>query len=98
MEKERYLSLVHSYLHLLSLYLNKKEAHDFNIDEQTLSFFIKLSKRHSLTAFLYKALTDTKVDVNKDILKTLEEYYYGNLRKDVIFEKERKVLFEYLKG
>ena len=96
MEKQQFSKLVHSYINLLSLYLNKKEASDLTIEDKELSFYIKLSKHHSLTAFLYKTIETTKVSVNKDILNKLEEHYLLNVKKVASFNKERKELYQYL--
>ena len=96
MDKESFANYLSNYLHLMALYLNKKEAPDFKIDEQSFSFFVKLSKQHSLMALLYKALKDTKVAVNQEHLKKLEEYYLANVRKNVLFKKEREDLFAHL--
>lgn len=96
MDKENFINDVNSYIRLFGLYLNKKTDKNFKIDDGLLAFFIKLSKHHSLTAFLYKALVSTQVDVNKEQLKKLEEYYYSNMRKVVLFDKERKELYAYL--
>ena len=96
MNKEEFSVQVFNYLHLIALYLNKKDASNFKIDENNLSFFANLSKCHSLLAVLYKAISDTKAAVKEEYLKKLEEYYLVNVRKDVLFEKERKALFAYL--
>lgn len=96
MNKELFAANTFKYLHLLSLYLNKKKANDLKIEDKDLSFFIDLSKYHSLTALLYKALKETEVDVNQEQLKKLEEKYFGNVRKSALFAKERKELFKYL--
>ena len=96
MNKEEFSNQVFNYLHLIALYLNKKVAGDFKIDENSLSFFANLSKCHSLLAVLYKAISDTKAVVKEEYLKKLEEFYLANVRKDVLFEKERTALFEYL--
>ena len=69
MEKEQFRARIKKYITLLSFYLNKKEAHDFVIDEKELSFFIKISEHHSLKAFLFQALKDCKVKVNEEIFK-----------------------------
>ena len=95
MDKELYLKNLKDYLHLLSLYFNKQEAPEFKIDDSNISFFINLSKKHSLTALFYKVVKDTKVDIKEEYLKKLEEYYLSNLRKHVLFEQERKELFKY---
>ena len=92
MDKELYLKNLKDYLHLLSLYFNKQEAPEFKIDDSNISFFINLSKKHSLTALFYKVVKDTKVDIKEEYLKKLEEYYLSNLRKHVLFEQERKEL------
>ena len=96
MEKEQFYQSTKEYIHLLSLYLNNKEDDSFIVDEHLLSFFIKLSKHHSLMAMLYQALYKTKVKVDPETLKKLEPYYLNNLRKVVLFEKERKDLYQYL--
>ena len=96
MEKETYIKYLKDYLHLVALYLNKKEDPNFKIDESNISFFVNLSKMHSLTALFYKVVKDTKVDIKSEYLKKLEEYYLANMRKHVIFEQERKELFKYL--
>lgn len=95
MDKEIFNQYLDKYIHLLGLYLNKKTS-DESIDDKELSFFVNLSKRHSLTALLYKALKDTSVNVNKEYLNKLEQYYLANLRKSVLFENERKELYKYL--
>ena len=95
MNKDSFNSYLFKYLRLLSSYLNKKVLNE-DIDDNTLSFFIKLSKRHSLTALLYKAIVETQSQCNKEQLKKLEEYYYANLRKHALFEQERNELYKYL--
>ena len=92
MEKETFLTSLKKYIHILGLYLNKKEDPSLEVDDKELSFFIKLSKHHSLMAFLYQALMNVKVQVNSTSLKKLEEYYLSNLRKAVLFNGERKAL------
>ena len=96
MEKETYLKYLKDYLHLISLYLNKKEEPSFKIDESNIKFFVNLSKMHSLTALFYKAAKDTKADIKEEYLKKLEEYYFANVQKHVLFEQERKELLKYL--
>lgn len=96
MEQEQFFNNVSKYIHLVSLYLNKKDASDLTIDDNELSFFVKLSKHHSLVSFLYKVIKDTKVNVSEQSLKRLEEYYYSRLQKVVLFDKERKSLYQYL--
>ena len=97
MEKEQFAAYLHQYIKLLSIYLNKKEAPDFVIDKNLLSFFVKLSKHHSTTALLYKALVTTKVDVDPESIKKLEQYYLLNLRKVALFNEERKALYQRFK-
>lgn len=96
MDKELFKNNTLSFIKLLSLYLNKKEASDFAIDKRLLSFYLNLTKHHSLKALLYKALNDCKVNIEKEQLKSLEEYYLLVLRKAVIFDKERLELCKYL--
>ena len=96
MDKELYLKNLKDYLHLISLYLNKKEEPSFKIDESNFPFFLKLSKHHSLTALFYKVVKDTKVDIKEEYLKVLEPYYFANVQKHVLFAKERKELIDYL--
>ncbi|MBO4666750.1 MAG: nucleotidyltransferase family protein, partial [Bacilli bacterium] len=96
MDKELFKNNVLSFIKLLSIYLNKKEASDLVIDKDLLSFYVKLSKHHSLKAILYAALSSTKAQVNEEYLKKLEEYYLLTLRKAVLFDKERNELYEYL--
>ena len=95
MNKDTFLSKVYSFIHLISLYLHGEKA-DIEIDEETLSFYIKLAKMHSLSALLYKAITDTGARVNPSQLKVLEEAYYHNVQKTILFEKEREELYTYL--
>ena len=96
MEQVEFNNYVHQYIKLLSLYLNKKEDKDFIIDKPALSFFYKLSKYHSLRAVLYLALANTKVGVDQEALNKLEQYYLNNVKKAVLFDKEREELFNYL--
>ena len=97
MEKEIFLNNVKKYIKVLGLYLNKKEDPSFALDKNELSFFIKLSKHHSLMAFLYQAINNVKANVPSEALNELEQYYLANLRKSVLFDKERNELFAYLK-
>ena len=96
MEKEQFNQYVHQYLKLLSLYLNKKEAKDFVIDKSNISFFARLSKHHSLSAFFFKAVESTKAQIEEEYFRKLEETYFFNVRKVAMFAKERKDLYQYL--
>ena len=96
MDKELFKNNTLSFIKLLSLYLNKKEAPDFIIDKNLLSFYLNLAKHHSLKALLYAMLHECRVNVEDEYLKKLEEYYLLCLRKAVIFDKERKEICEYL--
>ena len=96
MEQEEYIKYLKDYLHLIALYLNKKEEPSFKIDDNNLPFFIKLSKNHSLMALFYKVAMTTKVEIKEEYLKKLEQYYLSNMRKYVLFAKEREELFSYL--
>ena len=95
MDKQKFANDVFDYLHLVSLYLNKKAASDFKVDDN-IAFYATLSKHHSLMALFYKAVKDTDADINENNLKRLEEYYFANVRKVALFEKERKGLYEFL--
>ena len=96
MEQEYFTNRILAYFHLLGLYLNKKEASYLKIDQESLPFFIKLSKYHSLSALFFKVVKETNVDVSKEDLKKLEESYLLNVRKSALFAKERKDLYQYL--
>ena len=96
MEKEVFNNRIVKFIKLFSLYLNKKKAADFVIDNNELSFFIKMANRHSLTALLFKVLQDTNSKVEEGVLKKLEEHYFLVLRKAILFDKERKELYDYL--
>ena len=96
MEKEKFKQYINDFIKLLSLYLNKKEDPDFCIDKEELSFFLQLSKFHSLSAILYLAIKTVKVNVEEDILNKLEQQYLLNIRKASAFEQERKELYKYL--
>ena len=95
MNKESFNGYLFKYLRLISSYLNKKILNE-EIDDKSLSFFINLSKHHSLTALLYKAIVETHCKCKSEYLKKLEEYYYANLRKHALFEQERNELCNYL--
>ncbi|MBO7573335.1 MAG: nucleotidyltransferase family protein [Bacilli bacterium] len=96
MDKKEFASGVFNYLHLVGLYLNKKTASDFKVDDSNISFYVGLSKHHSLMAIFYKALKSTKADISEDNLKKLEEYYLSNVRKSALFAKERKDIYKFL--
>ena len=96
MEQEQFKKYIYEYLKLISLYLNKKEAKDFVIDQEKFSFFYKISKYHSLRALLYQALDNTKASAPENLLSKAEQDYLLNVRKTLSFEEERKVLFNYL--
>lgn len=96
MEQEKFLRGVHHYLRLISLYLNKQEDPEYEINKGKLSFFLKLSKHHSLRALFYQVLKNTKVKISDDDLNSLESYYVANVKKTIGFEQERKALYQYL--
>ena len=96
MEKQVFLSKIYFFTNLISMYLNKKEDPDLVIDDTKFSFLFKLASHHSLNSLLYKVLKDTKVQVSEENLKKLEDYYLSNLRKDVLFAKEREALYKFL--
>lgn len=96
MDQELFNKYLYNYIHLLSAYLNDSKLDDKSIDDKELSFYIKLSKFHSLSALLYKAILDTGVKVNKEYLSKLEQAYLYNVRKSVSFDKEREELYKYL--
>ena len=96
MDKEKYLKYINDYNLLISLYLNKKEAGVFNLPSEEVSFFYKLSTHHSLRALFYKALEFSKLDVDQAVLAKFEEIYMMNLRKCILFEKEREELYQFL--
>ena len=96
MEKEQFKGYVHQYIKIIALYLNKKKAPDFVIDTNTFAFFLRMSKYHSLYAFLFKALEEVEPNIERRYVKKLEEAYLANLRKAAGFEKERKALYRYL--
>ena len=95
MDKESFYKVTLEYIHLFSLYFNNKTS-DASFDDELLLTFMLFSKKHSLTALLYKAIKETKVNVNPTALRKLEESYFANLRKHALFEKERNELFKYL--
>lgn len=95
MDKLTFTNYLNKYTKLMALYLNNKEDPNFNISNEELAFFIKLSKHHSLMALLYKAISEVRVKVNEDKIHKLEEYYLANLRKSVLFDKERKDIYAF---
>ena len=97
MEKEQFLLKTKDYIRLLANYLNNKEDPSFIIDKDQLSFFVKLSKHHSTLALLYQAIMTTKAQVDEESLNKLEQYYLSNLRKCVLFDKEREAFYECLR-
>ena len=96
MEKEVFKTKVLKYIKLLSLYLNKKKDASFAINQEELSFFIRLSKHHSLASLLFKALEGVEVKIDEETLRKLEEHYLVALRKAVLFDRERTELYAYL--
>ena len=96
MEQEKFKKFVYEYTRLISLYLNHKEDDSFIVDKERVSFFYGLSKYHSLKAFFYQVLRSTQVDIKKEYLNKFEQDYLFNVRKSLSFEKERKVLYQFL--
>ena len=96
MDKTLFKSYILDYMDLLSAYFDKRPPREVRIDNEKLSFYIKLSKFHSLSALLYKAIKETEVFVDESLLKQLEESYYANVRKCLLFDNERKELYKYL--
>ena len=95
MDKITFTNYLNKYTKLMALYLNNKEDPNFDIGNEELAFFIKLSKHHSLMAFLYKAISEVRVKVDEDKIHKIEEYYLANLRKSVLFDKERKDIYAF---
>ena len=96
MEQEQFKKYIYEYLHLISLYLNKKEAEDLSMDKERFAFFYKISKYHSLRALFYQVLSNTKVNVDKEWFSKVEQDYLLNVRKSVSFAEERKALYQFL--
>ena len=96
MDKTLFKTYILDYMDLLSAYFDKRSPREVRIDNEKLSFYIKLSKFHSLSALLYKAIKETEVFVDESLLKQLEESYYANVRKCLLFDNERKELYKYL--
>ena len=96
MDKTLFKSYILDYMDLLSAYFDKRSPREVSINNEKLSFYIKLSKFHSLSALLYKAIKETEVFVDESLLKQLEESYYANVRKCLLFDKEREALYKYL--
>ena len=96
MDKTLFKTYILDYMDLLSAYFGKRSPREVRIDNEKLSFYIKLSKFHSLSALLYKAIKETEVLVDESLLKQLEESYYANVRKCLLFDNERKELYKYL--
>ena len=82
---------INRYLQLLGHYLNNEKPNDFSLSEEEIEGFTKFAHRHSLSALTYKALSFIGVES-----KQLEQRYYASLKKSVLFEQERKELYEYL--
>lgn len=95
MEKQVYIKYVNDFIHLISLYLNKKKC-DIEIKEDELSFFYKLASHHSLRALFFKVIVETGLSVDPQKLKKFEEIYMMNVRKGILFQKEREALYEFL--
>ena len=96
MDKNVFTNQIHGYISLLSSYFNNKETPFSNLSTDELSFFYKVSKHHSLRALFFLAIRDTKTNVSVDGFKKLEDYYLLTLRRDVLFEIERKALYSFL--
>ena len=96
MKQSQFKEYVYQYIHLLSLYLNKKKDDSFSLNEETLNFFNKLSKLHSLRAIYFLAIKDVGVKVEQGYLNKLEQYYLSNIKKSLLFDKERNELYKYL--
>ena len=96
MEQELFNKYLYNYIYLLSAYLNDSKLDDKSINDKELSFYIKLSKFHSLSALLYKAILDTGVNVNTEALSKLEHNYLPILRRSILFDKEREALYKFL--
>ena len=95
MEKELYRKYVKEFLHLISLYLNKKEI-DVELSDEKIDFFYKFAAHHSLRALFYKVLLETKAKVDPEKLKKFEEVYMLNLKKGVLFQRERVEVYKFL--
>ena len=96
MNQEHFLKGIHHYIRLISLYLNNKEDPNYEVNDQKLAFFLKVSKGHSLTALLYQVLKNTKVKIEQDKFDAIEGSYAANVRKSLAFLKEREELYRYL--
>ena len=78
------------YLQLLGHYLNNERPDDFVLSEEEISNFVKIAHKHSLSALTYQALKYFGIEQ-----KELEQRYYAAVKKSVLFEKERKEMYEY---
>ena len=96
MEQQEFVNNVHEFIKIISLYLHHEKAHHIVIDKSKLSFFLRFAKSHSLRALLYKAIKETGCKIDKEDIDKLEEYYLFNIRKSMLFERDREALYNYL--
>ena len=98
MNKTECFLAVKNYIRIISHYLNQEDSSNFLFDDYLhLPFFFEISKRHSLTALFYKAFEYAEARQNEDFLRNLEQFYLSNVRKTILFDKERKALYEALR-
>ena len=96
MEQQEFINNVHNFIKLVALYLNDKKAKNIHISSSELSFYFKFAKVHSLRAILYKAVKETECKIDRDQLSKLEEYYLFNVRKSLLFEKDKESLYQFM--
>ena len=94
-EKESFSNNCHLFINVISSYLHNASFSATPIDNKTLQFFFKIAKHHSMTALLFKLLDTIKIEDN-NLICILENQYLANVRKTVLFNKERTELFAYL--
>lgn len=96
MDEILYKERVLKYVELLSSYLNSSTKYECQINEEEMHDFYKFSKQHSLRALLYQAIVYYSVNCPRDLFTKLEECYFNNVRKVVLYDKEREEVFNFL--
>lgn len=96
MEQEQYLYISDKLFPILSSYLNQEETTFEPLSFEDLYSIYRLSKLHNITALVYQALKKYKLFQDPKSERPFELVYAQNMKKHILFDRERRELYAFL--
>lgn len=95
MEKEESLKYGKILLRIIANYFSK-EKENIELSNEDLSKLLGIAESNSVLLLFYRALVSNGIFLPSNIDTELNKRFSMNLRKTILFEEERKVLYSYM--